>query len=328
MSPRPRHRTRSAVDRARAEVRAGTFELEGAPSDPPGRDVALLPDPFLEEARANGSAASGPTSAPTNGADPGHDATPVVGRDESLIEFQESQAVFAERDRPVPLWRQMLEIYVSNKLAVISTVVLVIIVLGCFLGPYLYVTNQTNANSLIGSNSCCNLPPSSAHWLGTDVYGWDELGRIMYAGQYSLTLGLLAGVVTIVIGTSYGMIAGFFGGVLDGVMMRIVDAALSIPYLFLLVALVTIFRNGTTFLILVIGLTGWFGNSRIIRGDGDRLTDRRRALHHARPEDPLLMTASDVPAPGDEAASATAVVSPAAGGGPGVPARSPGASGA
>jgi peptide/nickel transport system permease protein len=89
----------------------------------------------------------------------------------------------------------------------------------------------------------------------------------MYGGKYSLTLGILAGLITIVIGTAYGMIAGYFGGITDGVMMRVIDAALSIPYLFLLVALVTVFGPTNTLLLLVIGLTGWWGNSRIIRGD-------------------------------------------------------------
>ncbi len=69
------------------------------------------------------------------------------------------------------------------------------------------------------------------------------------------------------VGTVYGMVSGFFGGLLDSILMRFIDAALSIPYLFLLVALVTIFHNSTTFLIFVIGLTGWFGNARIIRSD-------------------------------------------------------------
>jgi peptide/nickel transport system permease protein len=170
----------------------------------------------------------------------------------------------------------MLEVYFQNKLAVVSTVVLVFIALGCFFGPHFYVTNQTNANNILGAAE--NVPPNGTHWLGTDGQGWDELGRIMYGGQYSLALGFFAGVITIVIGTIYGMVAGFFGGIADAVMMRFIDAALSIPYLFLLVALVTIFHNSTDFLILVIGLTGWWGNSRIIRGDALVIRDLEYSL--------------------------------------------------
>ena len=144
-------------------------------------------------------------------------------------------------------------------------VVLLAIVLFVYVGPMFYKTNQTNTNAIL--SSLANQPPSSQHPLGTDITGWDVLGRIMYGGKYSLTLGFLAGLITIVVGTAYGMISGFFGGATDAIMMRAIDAALSIPYLFLLVALVTVFGPTNTLLLLVIGLTGWWGNSRIIRGD-------------------------------------------------------------
>ena len=173
----------------------------------------------------------------------------------------------------VPRWRQMLEVFFQNRLAVASVVVLVLVVLLVYVGPIFYKTNQTDTNALLNSNSFPNMSPSSAHPLGTDITGWDMLGRIMYGGKYSLTLGFLAGLITIVVGTAYGMVSGFFGGVTDGVMMRVIDAALSIPYLFLLVALVTVFGPTDTLLLLVIGLTGWWGNSRIIRGDALLIRD-------------------------------------------------------
>ena len=165
----------------------------------------------------------------------------------------------------VPMWRQRWRIFRHNKLAVISLIFLTIITLACYLVPWLHPTNQTNQAATF--NVPWNAPPSAAHPLGTDSSGFDELGRIFYGGEYSLTLGFLAGFITIVVGTVYGMVSGFFGGIVDTVLMRIVDAVLSIPYLFLLIALISIFGRSTTFLILVIGLTGWFGNSRIVRGD-------------------------------------------------------------
>jgi peptide/nickel transport system permease protein len=103
--------------------------------------------------------------------------------------------------------------------------------------------------------------------LGTDSAGFDVLGRIAFGGEYSLALGFLAGIITIVVGTLYGMVSGYFGGLTDSVLMRLLDAFLSIPYLFLLIALVSIFQRTTLLLILIIGLTGWWGNARIIRGD-------------------------------------------------------------
>jgi peptide/nickel transport system permease protein len=174
-------------------------------------------------------------------------------------------AVHADQDIPVPLWRQRLKVFRGNKLALVSCAYIIILALACFLIPHLHPTNQTN--QAIAFNTPQNEPPSGSHWLGTDSNGFDEFGRIFFAGEYSLTLGFLAGFITIVVGTVYGMIAGFVGGALDSVMMRLLDAFLSIPYIFLLITLITIFGRSTIFLICIIGFTGWWGNSRIIRGD-------------------------------------------------------------
>ncbi len=168
-------------------------------------------------------------------------------------------------DAFVPLWRQRLRIFLQNKLAIASVVYLILIVLFCFVGPLIWHTNQTNQS--LALNAVQNGTPSAHDWLGTDSSGYDELGRIMFGGEYSLTLGMLAGVITIVIGTLYGMISGFLGGFVDTFLMRLLDAFLSIPVLFLLLTLVTIFQRTTVNLIAVIGVIGWFGNARIIRGD-------------------------------------------------------------
>lgn len=177
-----------------------------------------------------------------------------------------SNVADVEESRPiVPLWRQRLRIFLRNKLAIASVAYLIFIVLFCFVGPLIYHTNQTN--QALALNVTQNQPPSLKHLLGTDSSGYDELGRIMFGGEYSLTLGFLAGFITIVVGTLFGMIAGFIGGVVDTVMMRFLDALLSIPLLFLLITLISVFSRSTVFLIVIIGVTGWFGNARIIRGD-------------------------------------------------------------
>ncbi len=168
-------------------------------------------------------------------------------------------------DDIVPMWRQRARIFMHNKLAIASVVYLVLITLFCFLWPHIHPTNQTNQN--LALSSPFDAAPSSAHPLGTDSSGFDVLGRIAFGGEYSLTLGFLAGFITIVVGTVYGMVAGFFGGIVDTVMMRFLDAVLSVPYIFLLITMITLFSRSTTFLILLIGLTGWWGNARIIRGD-------------------------------------------------------------
>jgi len=183
-----------------------------------------------------------------------------AGRDDS------SPAVEAEVESAVvPMWRQRLRIFLQNKLAIASVTYLAAIVLFCFLGPFLWHTNQTNQAQALFQPE--NAPPSLHHWLGTDGSGYDVLGRIMFGGEYSMTLGMIAGFITIVVGTIYGMVSGFLGGVVDTVFMRLLDAFLSIPLLFLLLTLITIFPRTATNLILIIGVIGWFANARIIRGD-------------------------------------------------------------
>lgn len=165
----------------------------------------------------------------------------------------------------VPMWKQRLKIFMSNRLAVASVLFLLLITAACYIVPWLHPVNETNQAFTFDVK--WNAAPSAAHWLGTDSNGFDELGRIFYGGEYSLSLGFLAGFITIVVGTIYGMVSGFLGGFVDTVMMRFIDAVLSIPYLFLLITLIAIFNRSTTFLICIIGLTGWWGNARIIRGD-------------------------------------------------------------
>lgn len=165
----------------------------------------------------------------------------------------------------VPLWKQRLNIFLHNKFAIISVLFILATILFCYVGPIFYHTNQTNQATAL--NAVWNQRPSVHHLLGTDSSGFDELGRIMYGGEYSLSLGMLAGVITIVVGTIYGMVSGFLGGITDTLMMRVLDALLSIPLLFLLITLIAVFQRTTVFLIVIIGVTGWFGNARIIRGD-------------------------------------------------------------
>jgi len=135
-------------------------------------------------------------------------------------------------------------------------------VLFCFLGPVIYHTDQVHTNFAIET-----LPPSAAHPLGTDANGYDVLGRLMVAGQISLEVGIAAAALATIVGVLWGAVAGYFGGVLDSAMMRIVDAMLSIPTLFLALVVVAIVTPTTPILILVIALTSWLTTSRLVRGE-------------------------------------------------------------
>ena len=165
------------------------------------------------------------------------------------------------------LVRQILRVFVEHKLAIVSLAFLVLIVLFCWVGPLVYHTNQTNQELALLNPE--NAPPGSTGKfpLGTTQTGFDVLGRLMYGGQASLTVGLLSALVATVVGVVYGAVAGFFGRWLDALMMRIVDIVLSIPVLFLLISLVTIFHSSEPLLIFVIAGVSWLVPARLVRGE-------------------------------------------------------------
>ncbi len=172
------------------------------------------------------------------------------------------------------MWQQMLRLFVSNKLAVASLVYVIAVVLFCFVGPFFYHSNQTDASASIFH---VNLPPQKGFPLGTDYMGFDILGRLMFAGQSSLELGFLAAIISLVVGVGYGVFSGYVGGWIDSLLMRFVDVMLSIPGLFLLLATISLFGRSKVLLILVLGLTGWFGDARLLRGEAIALRDREFA---------------------------------------------------
>ena len=171
------------------------------------------------------------------------------------------------------VFRQMARVFRENKLAVVGVGVIIFFVLFCFLGPHLYPTNQTNTQLAL-QTSTDNAPPGNGYPLGTDESGFDMLGRLMYGGQASLIVGLASALVATVVGTIYGAMSGFFGNWFDSLAMRIVDIFLSIPVLFLLIALVTIYHQSEALLIVVIAFVSWLVPARLIRGETLSLRNR------------------------------------------------------
>lgn len=111
-------------------------------------------------------------------------------------------------------------------------------------------------------------PPSAAHPLGTDQYSRDLLSRMLYGARISLSVAMLAVLLSATVGTAYGLISGYLGGRVDTVMMRLLDACLAIPRVLLLVAVLALWSPvPLVALILVIGLTGWFEVSRLVRAE-------------------------------------------------------------
>lgn len=111
-----------------------------------------------------------------------------------------------------------------------------------------------------------NLPPSWPHPFGTDFASRDVLSRVLYGARIPLAVAALAVLLSTVVGTAYGAVAGFYGGRLDGLMMRGIDAALAVPRLLLVIVVVAVAQAVTVqALVLLLGLTGWFGTSRLVR---------------------------------------------------------------
>lgn len=115
-------------------------------------------------------------------------------------------------------------------------------------------------------------PPSGSHWLGTDPLSRDILARVVHGARISLGIAALAVALSVVLGTTIGAASGYVGGWVDAVTMRIVDAGLAIPRLFILLLLVLVWeRIPTLTLAIVIGATGWLGTCRMVRGEVLRL---------------------------------------------------------
>jgi peptide/nickel transport system permease protein len=164
--------------------------------------------------------------------------------------------------------------FLRHRLGVAGLVVIVLLFGFCFLGPVVYHTNQVQTNIL-----AANLAPGvQGHPLGTTDVGFDELGRLMVGGRSSLEIGLAAGLLATAIGTIWGSVAGYAGGWLDSVLMRIVDTGIAIPALFLLLVAGTIVRPTVGVLIVIIGVVSWLVPARLVRAESLTLANREYVL--------------------------------------------------
>ena len=152
----------------------------------------------------------------------------------------------------------------GNQFAVLAVAALAALATAAVLAPWLTPYGVAEQLDIIALK---HRPPSGAHLFGTDQFGRDVFTRVLHGTRISLTVGVLSVLLAITIGTMYGAIAGFAGGRVDGAMMRVIDALLSIPRILILIAILSLWdRVSVPFLVLLIGLTGWFGVSRLVRG--------------------------------------------------------------
>lgn len=166
-------------------------------------------------------------------------------------------------------FRQGFEVFLSNRLAVVGALIIIALSIFCFIGPYIHRTEQIYTDL-----SQAYLSPGPGHPLGTDGVGYDTLGRLMVGGQTSIIVGLSAGLLATFIGTLWGATAGFLGGWIDAAMMRVVDALMAIPALFLFMLIATMITPTVPLLVLIIGAFAWLNPARLIRGESIALRSR------------------------------------------------------
>lgn len=149
----------------------------------------------------------------------------------------------------------------KNKMAMIGLYVLLILIVIALLTPWIAPYSYEGQNLELGASS-----PSAQHWLGTDSLGRDLLTRIMYGSRISLAVGFIATAVALFIGVLWGATAGFLGGRVDAILMRIVDALYALPFTIFIILLSVIFGSSILLLFLAIGAVEWLTMARIVRG--------------------------------------------------------------
>lgn len=191
-----------------------------------------------------------------------------IDRSEFTPLTQEEKKVEAIVRPSIGYWKDAWQRLSKDKMAIASLIVIILIVLGAIFVPIFskYTYDATNLTFV-------NNKPSTEHWFGTDQLGRDILVRVFYGARYSLIIAVVAAFINFVIGILYGGIAGYFGGAVDNIMMRIVDVIYSIPLTIYVIIFMTIFNkpgqsgSGIWTIILALSISYWIGMARIVRGD-------------------------------------------------------------
>ncbi|MCX7205029.1 MAG: ABC transporter permease subunit [Proteobacteria bacterium] len=160
-------------------------------------------------------------------------------------------------------WADARRRFFKNKAAVISAIILMIITVACILGPFLLPNSYEDTDF-----GAMGLAPTFENWhlFGTDELGRDLLVRSLIGGRISLMIGVLATLTSVTIGVIWGATAGFLGGKVDAVMMRIVDMMYAIPYLLIAILMVTLLGREFYLVVLTITVFGWMDMARVVRG--------------------------------------------------------------
>jgi peptide/nickel transport system permease protein len=150
----------------------------------------------------------------------------------------------------------------TNRFAITGGVVVIFLFLLSFLAPYItpYGPDDLDLYHVL-------MPPSSAHWFGTDDLGRDVLTRVIYGARISLKVGFVAVGIAVIIGTVVGLLSGYYSGWVDNILMRFVDIMLCFPTFFLILAVIAFLGQSIWYIMIIIGLTGWMGVARLVRAE-------------------------------------------------------------
>ena len=189
----------------------------------------------------------------------------VLSGEEEIEPFLELTAELVQKRRSQG--RIIFDRFIRNRAAIVGAVFLILLFLLCFLGPTLTGHNQPNAIHVTNVNETL-AGPSLSFPLGTDDVGHDEFARAMAGGQVSLIIGITSMLTAVILGIGIGAFAGYYGGIVDTLLMRFTDVILSVPLLLLLFVLSASFTDGTPrSVIILISFFGWQIAARLVRSE-------------------------------------------------------------
>lgn len=163
----------------------------------------------------------------------------------------------------------------SNPMAVAGACLLAFVSIVALVAPLIAPYEPVTHGDIVATRL---QSPSLSHPMGTDRFGRDVLSRVIYGARISLSIGFVAVAIGTALGTAVGAVAGYFGGLADTLLMRLTDAFLSFPRLILLIVVVALFDPTIVVVVSVLGLTGWMGIARIVRGEVLSLREREFVL--------------------------------------------------
>jgi ABC-type dipeptide/oligopeptide/nickel transport system permease subunit len=165
------------------------------------------------------------------------------------------------------LWGDALRHLLQDKLTLLAIITLFLLTVICVVGPP-YVERALEVDvTRIRVTERFKQPGEDGYILGTDEYGRDQLIRLMYGGRISLAIAYTASLMIIVIGVTSGMIAGYYGGIVDDIVMWVINTISSMPPLFILLLVSALWSPSPTALVIILALLGWFGTCRLVRGE-------------------------------------------------------------